>query len=161
MMTKAITFETNTASLDAVITHLKKCSNNFVPDLAEKVDIETYAQKIKELAVTFEAWDAEELVGLIAAYCNDQANFSVFITNVSTVAAYTGKGIASQLLQNCLQYAVQKNFKEVQLRVSVHSKGAIHLYDKAGFQVIETVDDEILMKKELVTNTNNLIQHSV
>jgi ribosomal protein S18 acetylase RimI-like enzyme len=161
MMSTAITFETNTASLDAVITHLKKCSNNFVPDLSEKVNIETYAQKIKQLAVTFEAWDAEELVGLIAAYCNDSRNFSVFITNVSTAAAYIGKGIASQLLQNCLQYAVQKNFKEVQLRVSVYSKGAIHLYDKAGFQVIETVDDEILMKKELVTSTNNLIQHSV
>lgn len=161
MLTKTITFETNTASLDAVIAHLKKCSNNFVPNLAEKVDIETYAKKIKQLAITFEAWDAEELAGLIAAYFNDNKNFSVFITNVSTVASYAGKGIASQLLQNCLQYALQKDFKEVHLRVSVHSKGAIHLYDKAGFQPIETIDDEILMKKELVTNTNNLIHHSV
>ena len=161
MKPEAIKFEMNTASLDAVITHLQKCSHNFFPNLAEKVDIEVYAKKIKQLAITFEAWDASELVGLIAAYYNDDRNFSVFITNVSTVAEHAGKGIASQLLQNCLQYALQKDFKEVQLQVSVNSKGAIRLYNKAGFQTTEAIDDEILMKKELVKNANNLIHHSV
>src|SRR5436190_21860381 len=98
MLQETIIYKTGTASFSAVFTHLAKCNNDFVPPLSNKVDLELYSKKIAENSVTFEAWINDELVGLIAAYFNDLKQETGYITNVSTIKEYSGKGIASQLL---------------------------------------------------------------
>lgn len=146
---KAIRYNINTASVDDVKNHLIKCDENFIPALSKKVDITAYVKKIRENAVTFEAWYDKELIGLIAAYCNDAESKKIFITSVSTYTEYSGKGIASSLIQLCIDHATKNKFTEILLEVNNKSLNAIKLYNKNNFVQIDIKDQTIIMKNKL------------
>lgn len=149
MITVDIEYKIKTADAENVLTHLNKCKDDFFPVLDKTVDITEYSKKIVENSVTFEAWVNKELIGLIAAYFNDKENHSGFITNVSVVSEYAGRGLASELLKNCIHYAIEKNFKEINLEVSHKNEQAIRLYKKHDFYQTSVKDDLIIMKKNL------------
>ena len=147
-MTK-ISYKIKTATAEEIYLHLKECNINFSPPLDEKVDIQEYSKKIVDKSVTFEAWKDRTLVGLIAIYLNDAENKSGFITNVSTLNYFKGKGIASELMTRCIDYSKKHNFKEILLEVSEKNRGAIKIYRKFGFMEIKNKKDELVMKLEL------------
>lgn len=95
----------------------------------------------------FEAWE-EELIGLIAAYYNSEKK-EVYITNVSIIKQFNGRGIASKLMENCVSFAKSGGYLEINLRVASGNKSAIGLYSKFGFRHVRFEEDEILMQKEL------------
>ncbi len=143
-----LVYKTNTASFEDVKTHLTSCDKNFTPPLSEKVDIAEYAKKIADRAVNFESWDAEKLAGLIACYFNDAAKKG-FITNVSVLGEYGGKGIASALMTNCIERVKEQDFQAIELEVNKSNSGAIGLYKKFNFFEIETKDESIIMRLEI------------
>ena len=142
-------YKQNTATDSQVLTHLLKCDNDFVQTLSKKVDIPAYSTRIVQNSITFEAWENDELVGLVAAYFNDQVNKTGFITNVSTVKDQMGKGIASNLMKRCIEYAEENNFREIGLEVSAENENAIQLYKKFNFIQSAIKDDLIIMKLNL------------
>ena len=144
-----IEFKIKTAGADDVLIHLNKCKDNFIPALDKTVDITKYSKKIVESSVTFEAWINKELIGLIATYFNDNENYSGFITNVSVVNECAGRGLASELLKNCIQYAEKRNFKEINLEVYHKNEQAIKLYKKYDFYQASSKEDLVIMKKIL------------
>lgn len=133
MNTPGIIYKIKTANGQEVSGHLEKCKDAFIPPLDKKVNIAEYSKKIVENSVTFEAWANEELVGMIAAYFNDKNNHTGFITNVSMLNEFAGKGIASGLLNNSIAYAKDNGFKEIILEVNTASVPAINLYKKYHF----------------------------
>jgi ribosomal protein S18 acetylase RimI-like enzyme len=145
-----ISYKINTVTAGQVLEHLKKCNHNFVPNLDEKVNLELYAEKITKHAMKFEAWVAGELAGLIAAYFNDENKQSAFITNVSTISDYSGKGIASQLLTNCISFAKANRFAAINLWVNSRNSNAIALYSKFGFKQTDVKDEELEMQTVLM-----------
>jgi len=134
------------ASAEDIFFHLNKCNKDFTPSLDNKVNIQEYASKIFEKAVTFEAWDEDILVGLVAAYVNDRGNQVVFITNVSVIETHRGKGIVCNLLKNCISHARQNHFKSIILEVSALNGRAILIYEKAGFQIQGNKNSLLIMK---------------
>lgn len=142
-----IQYKKNTATTKQLIEHLEICKNNFIPPLDKTVDISSYAKKINELSINFEAWAGNVLAGLVAVYFNDYVNRTAFITNVSTVKQYSGNGIASRLLQNCIHHAEHNSFKYINLQVSKDNAGAVALYSKSGFVKIMEEAGEVEMQK--------------
>ena len=134
------------ASPEAICNHLTACNKDFIPPLEEKVNISEYSMKISEKATTFEAWQSDFLIGLVAAYFNDYTLRNAHITSVSVIRSYTGKGVAGRLLKNCIDYAREKSFKNIYLEVSRSNHPAINLYKKMGFDVYEDKDVMTLMK---------------
>ena len=149
MSTKNIIYKIQTADYNDVFGHLQKCDENFVPPLRNVTDIAAYSQKIVKNSVTFEAWIGNELVGLVAAYFNDEKTGSGFITNVSTVKEFFGNGIAAKLMKNCCVYAAEHQFSTIALEVSRHNRSAIQLYKKYNFIPTAEKSDLITMKKDL------------
>ena len=145
-----INYKTKTALTDEIYSHLKECNENFIPPLEEKVNILNYSKKIFENAITFEAWDEKILVGLIAAYLNDNENKSGFITNVSTIKSYMGKGIANELMKMCIIYSKNHNFKEINLEVSSKNADALNLYFKYGF--VKNKEEDSITFMRLILN---------
>lgn len=139
-----IIYQTATASETDIRLHLDKCSDSFVPPLHERVTIEDYSKKIAAHAVTFEAWHGKELAGLIAAYFNPETHFA-FITSVSVVKNLMGQGIASELLNNCLAYAAQNNYRAITLEVFKDNVPAIRFYTKYHFTQTGIKGDSIIM----------------
>lgn len=138
-------YKVDTASFKDVENHLKACNDNFTPPLDEKVDITEYSKKIAEKAITFESWHAERLIGLVACYFNEPEKKG-FITNVSVLHEYGGKGIASILMKNSLMYAKENDFETVELEVNETSQNAISLYKKFDFCEIGCRSENIIMR---------------
>ncbi|MBV8666547.1 MAG: GNAT family N-acetyltransferase [Burkholderiaceae bacterium] len=132
-MEATIQFRQNTASADEIARHLSCCDSSFVPPLSSRVDISQYASKIAQAAERFEAYVDGELIGLVAAYCNDRINAVAYITSVSVLASWSGKGVATQLLDTCIALARNSGMQRIDLEVGSENESAIALYAKKGF----------------------------
>jgi ribosomal protein S18 acetylase RimI-like enzyme len=141
------TYRTATATQGEIFRHL--CSACFTPRLGERVDLVQYSKKLTDNAVTFEAWNDDTLVGLVAAYFNDPTNQRGFITSVSTVEAHQGRGVAKALMQRCLIYGRSRGFREVYLEVHRENTAAICLYRSCGFVDAGLHGDNWIMKLAL------------
>jgi ribosomal protein S18 acetylase RimI-like enzyme len=126
----------NRATVEEIAAHLALCDVQFVPPLSHRVDIRDYAAKLGNHAQRFEAWAGDRLVGLVAAYCNDRAARAAYITSVSVLADWGNRGIATQLLHRCLEYATLENLRQVRLEVATEHRAAVRLYEKCGFGAV-------------------------
>lgn len=144
-----INYEIDKSLESHVLTHLEKCKNTFIPPLDKTVGLINYSRKLCQFSTRFEAWHNDELVGLIAAYFNDEKFQKGFITNVSVLNSFQGMGIAQSLIKNCIYYAKKHNFLNIELEVNQMNIAAISLYEKYDFQVIEQFKDTVKMNLEL------------
>ena len=134
----------NESALEEILDHLERCDSQFLPALSERVDILSYAAKIRANALTFEAWDGSELVGLVAAYV-DRINASCFITSVSVLRGWGRRGIATALLEALVSQTRSLNIETVTLEVSKRS-AALALYRKLRFEQVAERDDLAVMQ---------------
>jgi len=134
-MSEKLEFESNRASETEIAEHLVRCDADFLPPLSGRVEIDDYARKIFAQATRFEAWSGGKLIGLVAMYCNDQERRIVYVTSVSVLQEWTGKGIAARLLKQCIGHAEELGMRQVSLEVASDNKPAIGLYQKSGFVV--------------------------
>jgi ribosomal protein S18 acetylase RimI-like enzyme len=138
-------FKQNTANHEEIKAHLLSC--DFIPAIATYVkDVDAYADKIREYAERIEKWENGKLAGLIAFYANDPSREEAFITSLSVSPSFTGRGIASELLERCHDFCQGKGFARLSLEVSPLNVAAMKLYEKHKF-----VPREILGKKIRMT----------
>lgn len=146
-----IEYKYNISSFNEVETHLARVDKMFSPELSSYVDIHSYAVKIAELADREEAWDGNNLIGLIAYYINQEGKFA-FITNVSVEEKYQKQGVASQLLSNTIKDIASKNITTIRLEVHQSNRKAINFYTKNHFQLMDENDEcrsSVFLKLEL------------
>lgn len=132
-MSGAVEYMTNKATGAEIEEHLRCCDTDFVPAISDRVVIPDYAQKIASKATRFEAWSNGTLIGLVAAYCNDPKTRIAHITSVSVMKGWTGKGIATKLMNQCIEHAKAAGMRQVGLEVAAVNVSAIRLYEKSGF----------------------------
>jgi len=132
-MSVVVEYLSNKASEAEITEHLSRCDADFVPPLSGRVEINDYAKKIASKATRFEAWSGGTLVGLVAAYCNDQEKHIAYITSVSVLREWTGKGIVYRLMNQCIEHAKALGMRQISLEVASGNTSAIKLYEKSGF----------------------------
>jgi ribosomal-protein-alanine N-acetyltransferase len=150
-----IEYRKKTANKEDILMHLIACKNYFNPPLDQTVDLKEYALKIFNLAITFEAWCDDKLVGLIACYFNDPENVLGYITNVSVMKEYGGNGIASTLMNTCIEYGKTYTFEKISLQVHWKSENAYNIYRYFGFEEDERRTEMILMTNILKTKASS------
>ena len=134
-MGEAAALFVNKASLQEVTSHLLLVDGDFLPPLSSRVNIQSYAQKIMDSATRFEAWCGDNMIGLVAAYLNDQQSHIGYLTNVSLLREWTGKGLAGRLLDKCFSHAKAAGIQQICLEVAGDNVPAMSLYKKRGFVV--------------------------
>jgi ribosomal protein S18 acetylase RimI-like enzyme len=132
-MSESIEYGMSKASRAQLVRHLSHCDTDFVPPLSDRVEINDYAGKLSSKAMRFEAWSGDKLVGLVAAYCNDQERRIAFITSVSVLKEWKGRGIAENLVHQCIAHARVSGMRQISLEVASDNLPAIGLYEKSGF----------------------------
>lgn len=137
-MSAAVEYLLNNASEAEITKHLARCDADFVPPLSGRTEIGNYAKKIVSKTMRFEAWAGGTLVGLVAAYCNDQESRTAYITSVSVLKEWTGKGVAAHLVGQCVEHAKSMGMRQISLEVAEYNTPAIKLYEKSGFVVNRT-----------------------
>ncbi|TNV22986.1 GNAT family N-acetyltransferase [Buttiauxella sp. B2] len=120
------------ASIEQVVEHLNLCDALFVPPLSTKVNITDYAKKLTDLALCLEAWYQGALVGLLCVYCNEPRN-GAFVTNVSIVPEFQGRGMASELVRNAIETVKEIGVDSLRLEVDDTNVIAMRLYRQFGF----------------------------
>ena len=135
MNAESLDFKVDACTEEDIRSHLSGCDARFSPPLSDRVDIGEYSRKLRLNAITFEAWNGESLVGMVAAYIDTRAR-SCFITNTSVSPEFSRRGVAAKLLAACLARARAEQVETVSLEVSEDSRPAIRLYAKFGFQVV-------------------------
>lgn len=153
-MRVAIEFLRNKASAAQIADHLSRCDADFVPRLSGRVKISDYALKIASQATRFEAWSGSALVGLVAVYCNDQEKCVAHITSVSVLTAWAGKGIATRLMEQCVENAKASGMRQISLEVAQDNTSAIKLYLMSGFVAGRTDAPFVPMKLDLKIGEN-------
>ena len=142
-MTTMLEYLSNKASPAQIAEHLSQCDAHFVPPLSARVNIEDYARKIARHATTFEAWSDGNLIGLVAAYCNDRGTRIAYLTNMSVSPDWRGRGVAGCLLSQCFHHAAAAGMRQVRLEVAKGSAPAIKLYKRCGF-IARNADEPIV-----------------
>lgn len=132
-MTTSLTFVCGKADVSAIAAHLRACDSGFVPPLSARVDIVAFAVKIATWARRFEAYVGDDLVGLVAIYCNATDRETAFVTSVSVLPSWQGRGIASRLMLNAITHVRALGFARLALEVGALNAAAIWLYVKYGF----------------------------
>lgn len=135
-MSNKIAYRVNRSSASEITAHLIGADAGFEPTLSSRVDIPAYAQKLHDSAVRFEAWLGEELVGLVASYCNQPDGGKAFVTSVSVWPESQGQGIAGRLMQQCIEHVRILGFGQMELEVDQRSLPAVALYQKLGFNTL-------------------------
>ncbi len=141
-----INYKTKTAGEGDIYSHLMECNDTFVSQLAKRINIKEYSTKLFEKTVTFEAWLDNRVIGLVSAYFNDANNAKAYITDVSVKEKYNQMGIASNLMNMCIEYAKRNNYKMVELEVHKDNVAAIKLYNRYGFVQYDSKNDNLLMR---------------
>jgi ribosomal protein S18 acetylase RimI-like enzyme len=137
-MSGEIRYRHNTSTERDVAEHLQCCDASFIPRLSARTDLPEYSHKITSKAERFEAWSTDRLVGLVAAYCNDMNTRIAYITSVSVLQEWTGKGIARRLVDDCVDHARGIGMTRIALEVFSDNLPAIRLYEGRGFSTEHT-----------------------
>jgi ribosomal protein S18 acetylase RimI-like enzyme len=140
-----VVYKINSASIEDVSLHLRRCDGEFVPCLSSRVDIDEYAVKIFERSKMYEAWSEGELLGLVAVYCNSTERLSAFVSNVSVIPGWHRKGIANNLINQSMLEVNNLGFKSIQLEVRVENEIAISFYSKKGFTFLRRNGPYLIM----------------
>jgi ribosomal-protein-alanine N-acetyltransferase len=77
-----------------------------------------------------------DIVGFLIACCCEIARRGI-ILRVAVHPDYQGQGIATQLLEEAFRALKKKDLDEVELDVDILKAGALRLYEKVGFKVVE------------------------
>lgn len=137
-------YSINQSNLFQVKSHLDQCSELFTPILSSYVDIYSYSEKLIQKATRIEAFDGNILIGLIAIYVNEEENVC-FITNVSVIPSFSGKGIATTLFYRTQDLIKNLRVNTIILHVNINNYPAINFYEKLGFEHDLIIDNKIKM----------------
>lgn len=137
-MNAAVEYRSNKASAAQIAAHLRRCDTDFVPPLSGRVEINAYASKLLAKATRFEAWAGGTLIGLVAVYCNDRERRIAYITSVSVLQKWRGKGIATRLLHQCLAHAQGTGMEQIRLETTGNNTNTNRLYKRIGFVAGQT-----------------------
>ncbi len=88
------------------------------------------------------AWAGDEVVGMVRPFINDEENARHGVRrgwceNISTRAAWRGKGVASALICRALRALRDRGMAEAALGVDAQNEtGALRLYESMGFRAV-------------------------
>lgn len=120
----------------AFLSFIKDVEKDFIPPLLERIDVETYYQKVNTHAAFIECYDDNELAGLLISYVNNMETRKGFVTFVAVKERYRGNGIAGNLLDKACELA-KRNGMSV-LGIDTNNIIARDCYIKNGFNLIES-----------------------
>ena len=138
----------NQSKFSDIYNHLKCCDKHFTPFLSSYVNLDSYSKKLESTADRFEYWSDQTLIGLLAMYKRVNTN-SIFITNMSIINSFFGKGYASNLINKSVLFYKDGGFSRIDLEVNINNIKAIKFYSNNMFNIKSSEGKKILMTRNL------------
>lgn len=123
---------------------IENISDDFVPPLIPRIDIESYYDKLKTLSDTLFCLDGDDVVGISATYCNNYITRKAYTTLVGVDKRYRGMHIATEMMNRTILLARNKGM----MSIGIHTNNIIakDLYLKVGFMLVgeKLIDNELV-----------------
>ncbi|MBE5777390.1 MAG: GNAT family N-acetyltransferase [Clostridiales bacterium] len=116
-----------------LLRFLTEADRTFPVPLSEKQNLQTFADKLMELATLCVRFDGDSIVSLIAGYTENVQNGMGYMSVAATLPVARGKGYAAALVQEFLQTARDKKLRGVHLYAVHENLPAMRMYAKLGF----------------------------
>ncbi|MEJ6518163.1 GNAT family N-acetyltransferase [Shewanella bicestrii] len=126
---------------------LEKVDNEFQPRLSSKVNLTEYACKLNDKAVLFVELDKEILIGLCAVYMSDRIQLQAYLSMLAVDPEYRGKGFAKKLILDMESTVKDNGFKIIRLEVYKTNKGALSMYLKLNYIIIDSTENSFFLQK--------------
>ena len=136
---------------NAVKKAVERLEGMLVPSLTERdINLSQYAAKLSTYGKVWCHYDMGKPVSIIAGYFNDMESKTVYLSMLAVDKEYQGKKLASSLLSEFEDYAIQNGMDYVKLEVRKHNIAAQNLYKKFGYEVVgDSSETSLYMKKAL------------
>lgn len=129
-------FRIEKLSYKVFLSFIKDVEKDFVPPLLERIDVETYFNKVNTYAAFIECYDDNELAGLLISYVNNKETRKGFVTFIAVKERYRGNGIAGNLLDKACEFAKRNGMSL--MGIDTNNIIARDCYIKNGFKLIES-----------------------
>lgn len=130
-----------------LILFLKDVDDDFKPQLSQKVDIESYVDKIMHNAILFVDSKNDCICALVVLYCNNYKEKIAHIPLVVVRKEYRSQHLATHLLQQAISYTKQKHFNIIE--VNTNNPIALDLYCKNGFIIKKHSNNRYYLEQNL------------
>lgn len=122
---------------------------DFPVSMLERVNLESYLNKIFKHGEAVIAVDNYKVVGCSLFYSNNLETKKGYITLLCVDSTCRKKGIASHLLKKTYSMMVKNGMIYCELSTNQNNSRSINLYTKQGFKIMENREGELHMRKEL------------
>jgi ribosomal protein S18 acetylase RimI-like enzyme len=143
-----VKFEIQKSKEDDISNHLVCIDNDFFPKLSSILNLKSFAKKINDKTIRFEAWVGRQLIGLVSVYYNNFESKIGYVNHVGVLKRYRGLGISNTLISNAIQYGKEKGFEYLKLEVSKDNAVAKLLYEKHNFYIVIKGGNKVQMCKK-------------
>ena len=127
---------------------------NLIPSLSERnVDLIALAKKFSKYGIVWCHYDCGKPVSILAAYCNDEKEYTAYITILAVNEEYRCKKFGTSLITEYELYAQECGMKKSKLEVRKNNSKAQSFYKKHGYQIIgDASETSYYMEKTLEQN---------
>lgn len=139
---------TEKVSRQSLIDFLVYIDKSLPVPLTQRVNLSEYADKVLQNGNVYSIVKEEKIVAAVLFYCNDFNSKRAYISMVGTLADYSGRGYATQLLEKVIEKCKSVGMEFCCMETDLSNCRALRLYLSLGF-VIEYVDTKIHLIKEL------------
>jgi ribosomal protein S18 acetylase RimI-like enzyme len=144
------------SELSLLSDYIKHVQFDFDPPLFERINkrsdvntIESYALKLLTKGNVFTFLEQEIIVAIIAIYTNNSNDKEAYIPLLSVKKEFSGKGLATLLLERASNCAIENNMKVIYVKTWMGNKNAIALYKKNGYNIVKNDGFSLTLKKEI------------
>ena len=124
---------------------LLKVDKDFPTPLSERVNLIDYATKLASLATISAIIDKDDILGMVAMYCNDKQNGYAYIPLVAVVPEARGRKLSRALMIGAITMAKDNKFSTI----GIHTENpiALSLYESIGFKIVKDGERKYLELK--------------
>lgn len=115
-------------------SHLLQCNRLFLNELKSRADLDVYSEKLSSRAELLHVSERGRVIALLAYYV-DEVKSEAFVSNVSVIREFEGRGLAKNLLQTLESRISSENRTGIAIRLEVLrlNERAIRLYRSLGY----------------------------
>ncbi len=119
-----------------------RLENNLLPSLSQRhINLQEYADKLREFGRVWCHYDQGNPVSIIAGYFNDVQEHIAYLSMLAVDENYRGRHLASSLLSEFEEYALNTGMEKIKLEVRKNNRTAQALYNKFGYTIIGDASD--------------------
>lgn len=111
---------------------LKKLDKIMIPKIADRADVEKYADKLCSLSELFYVIQNSEDLANCAVYMNEKTGY---ISSFGVIKQAQRMGVGKRLMESVIDEADKRGLEKLELEVYVHNHAAILFYQSMGFKI--------------------------